>query len=262
MNYVNQLKMDRKLLWKMIRNDFRTRYLGSYLGVFWALINPIVTVLTYWFVFEVGFRSGPVNDVPFVLWLVAGIIPWFYFADSIGASTSSIIDNSYLVKKVRFRVGYLPLIKICASLIIHLFFLLLTCLLFIANGYYPNIYYLDILYYLITSTLLIVGIAYIVSSLNVFFKDVSQIVGIFIQFGFWLTPIFWNPEIISDKYSFIFELNPMYYVTSGYRDSFIYGHHFWEDGTASLLYIIQVLVVLIIGITFFKKSKSGFSDVL
>lgn len=246
----------------MIRNDFKTRYLGSYLGVFWALINPIVTVLTYWFVFEVGFRNGPVNDIPFVLWLVPGIIPWFYFSDSIGAATTSVLDNSYLVKKVRFRVGYLPLIKICTSLIIHLFFLLLTIILFIAHGYYPTIFYIDLLYYLITSTLLIAGLAYITSSLNVFFKDTNQIVGIVLQFGFWLTPIFWNPNIVSDKYSFIFKLNPMYYVTSGYRNSFIYHQHFWEDGTSSLLYIVQVIIVLFIGLLFYKRSKNGFSDVL
>ncbi|CAH1059492.1 ABC transporter permease [Paenibacillus pseudetheri] len=262
MNYLKQLKLDKRLLLKMIQNDFKTRYLGSYLGVFWALINPIVTVLTYWFVFEVGFRNGPVNDIPFVLWLVPGIIPWFYFSDSIGAATTSVIDNSYLVKKVRFRVGYLPLIKICSSLIIHLFFLLLTIGLFVAHGYYPTLYYFDLLFYLVTSTLLIVGLAYITSSLNVFFKDINQIVGIILQFGFWLTPIFWNPEIISDKYSFIFKLNPMYYVTSGYRNTFIYGHHFWEDSTSSVFYIVQIIVVLLIGLVFFKRSKNGFSDVL
>ncbi|MFB5266679.1 ABC transporter permease [Paenibacillus enshidis] len=262
MNYVKQFILDRKLLWKMVQNDFKTRYLGSYLGVFWALINPIITIVTFWFVFEVGFRSAPVNDISFVLWLVPGIIPWFYFSDSIGAATTSVIDNAYLVKKVRFRVGYLPLIKILASLLIHLFFIVLAICLFLAHGYSPTVYYFDIIYYLFTSTLLIIGIAYITSSLSVFFKDVGQIVGIIIQFGFWLTPIFWNPVIISDKYSFIFELNPMYYVTSGYRDSFIYGRHFWENGTSSILYIIQVLVVLVIGILLFKRSKSAFSDVL
>lgn len=253
---------DRNMLLKMIKNDFKTRNLGSFLGIFWSFINPLITILTFWFVFEVGFRSGPVQDVPFILWLVAGIIPWFYFSESVGAATYAVIDNAYLVKKVRFRVGYLPLIKISVSLFIHLFFIALAIILFSVYNYYPSIYTLDLLFYLVSATFLIIGFTYITSSIVVFFRDMGQIVGIIIQFGFWLTPIFWNSDIIPEKYSLVFKLNPMYYVVNGYRNAFIYKIHFWEDIYSLSFFLIQVTVTLLAGIFLFRKLKPNFADVL
>lgn len=87
------------MLYFLSVNDFKTKYAGSYLGVIWAFVQPVVTVLIYWFVFEVGFRSGSVHSVPFILWLVAGIVPWFFFAEAWGSATNCLMEYSYLVKK-------------------------------------------------------------------------------------------------------------------------------------------------------------------
>ncbi len=79
----NTLKKLRKLTVTLAVNDFKTKYSGSYLGIFWAFVQPVVTVTVYWFVFQLGFRSDPVKDFPFVLWLIAGIVPWFYFSECV-----------------------------------------------------------------------------------------------------------------------------------------------------------------------------------
>lgn len=93
-----ELYYNKKMLYFLSVNDFKTKYAGSYLGVIWAFVQPVVTVLIYWFVFEVGFRSGSVHSVPFILWLVAGIVPWF-FAEAWGSATNCLMEYSYLVKK-------------------------------------------------------------------------------------------------------------------------------------------------------------------
>ena len=92
----------RELLWELTKKDFQLRYLGSYLGILWAFIQPVVTVLIFWFVFEVGFRSRPIDNFPFILWMVAGMFPWFFVADSLNSATASVTENGFLVKKVVF----------------------------------------------------------------------------------------------------------------------------------------------------------------
>jgi len=99
---------NRRLVAKLAKNDFKTRYAGSYLGIVWAFIQPVITILVYWFVFSVGFRSGTGDlGVPFVLYLVAGIVPWFFFQDALIGGTNSLLEYNYLVKKVVFNISVL-----------------------------------------------------------------------------------------------------------------------------------------------------------
>ena len=113
---------NRKLLWQMTKRDFRQRYLGSYLGILWAFIQPAITVLIFWFVFQVGFKAMPVENFPFILWLVCGMFPWFFISESILSATNSVIESSFLVKKIVFRVELLPIVKIMSALVVHIFF--------------------------------------------------------------------------------------------------------------------------------------------
>lgn len=262
MNYLSNLIKDRNIIFQLAKNDFRVKYLGSYLGVFWAFFNPIISILIYWFVFQIGFRVTPIEDVPFVLWLVAGIIPWFFITEAISNGTNSILDNSYLVKKIVFKVSLLPIIKTLSTFFIHVIFLIASILLFFLYGYSLNIYYLQILYFLIASVILVYGISLITSSLAVFSRDIGQIVGMLLQFGFWLTPIFWSFSIVPPQIQFWFKLNPVYYIVEGYRNTFIYQRWFWEDPLLTTYFWIVTLFILIVGSIMFKKLKPHFSDVL
>ena len=82
----------RKMIFNLAKNDFKTKYAGSYLGIIWAFVQPVVTILLYWFVFQVGFRSRPLGDYPFVLWLTAGLVPWFFFSDAWNGATNSMLE--------------------------------------------------------------------------------------------------------------------------------------------------------------------------
>lgn len=259
--FVNLIK-DRNLIIQLAKNDFKVKYMGSYLGIFWAFIHPITMILIYWFVFTIGFRSMPIDDVPFILWLIAGIIPWFFISEAIAVGTNSILDNSYLVKKVVFRVSLLPIIKTLSSLFIHIIFLIIVTVLFLVYGYDFSVYHLQILYFLIATIVLVYGVSLITSSLAVFSKDVGQIVSVILQFGFWLTPIFWSFQIVPPNIQFLFKLNPIYYLVEGYRNTFIYQRWFWEDPLLTVYFWGVTLLVLIIGILLFKKLRPHFSDVL
>lgn len=111
-NFSQAMIKSRHIIFELARQDLKARYLGSYLGIVWAFIQPVISILIFWFVFQVGFKSTPVNNVPFILWLTAGMVPWFFFSDSILGATNSILDNSFLVKKVLFRVSILPITRV------------------------------------------------------------------------------------------------------------------------------------------------------
>ncbi|WP_217560473.1 ABC transporter permease [Paenibacillus sp. GbtcB18] len=262
MNAIKTLFKNKNLIWELSKKDIKAKYLGSYLGILWAFVHPIITILVYWFVFQVGLKSNTVNDFPFILWLLPAIIPWFFISESISSATNSIIESSYLVKKIVFKVSILPLIKIISSLIIHLFFIVVLLTIFVSYGYGLSWYHLQIFYYLLASIGLIVGISYITAALNVFLKDVGQFVAMFLQFFFWLTPIFWNLNIVSKEYQFYFKLNPVYYIVSGFRDTFINKEWFWEHPYLTIYFWTFTCIVILVGVKVFKKLKIHFADVI
>ena len=262
LGFLKAIWQSRTLLWKLTKNDFKQRYVGNLLGVLWAFIQPTATIAVFWFVFQVGFKSQPVDDFPFILWLVAGMFPWFYFADGLANGTNSVMANSFLVKKIVFRVSLLPMIKLLSALVIHVFFIFFMFAMFLYYGYSPEIYWLQIAYYLFALSVLLLGLSWITSSVVVFFRDMGQLVAVVIQFGFWLTPIFWSMKMVPERYHFLIELNPLVYIIEGYRNSMIYHHWFWEDMEMTLYYWTITVIVFIVGGLTFSRLRPHFSDVL
>lgn len=257
-----ELYRNRKLILKLAKNDFKTKYAGSYFGILWAFVQPIVTILTYWFVFQVGLKSGPISNYPFVLWLIAGLIPWFFFSDALNSGMNSLIEYSYLVKKVVFNITILPVIKIFSALFIHIFFLIFMLLLFTLSGYVPGMYALQIIYYSFCILILTLSISYITSSLLVFFRDLSQLINIILQIGMWMTPILWNYTMIPDRFLWIFKMNPMYYIVEGFRNSLIYKIWFWENINSTIYFWGITGALFTIGSIIFKRLRVHFADVL
>ena len=264
--FAKDILKSRRLLIDMVKRDFKDDYLGSYLGFIWAFIQPIVTIFVLWFVFTVGFKPGKTTaGCPFILWLIAGMIPWFFFSEALLKGTSSIVVYSYLVKKVVFRVSVLPTIKICSSLIIHFALVCLMMLTYIAYGYYPTLYWLQLPYYIFCMFALVLGLSWISASLNVFTKDIGQIINVCIQIGFWGTPIFWDFSMVQSNpiLAALFKLNPAFYIIQGFRDSLIYnmpilgGHWKW-----TLYFWCLTLFILLLGGVVFRKLRPHFADVL
>lgn len=262
--FPTEIWQSRKILLQLAKNDFKTRFAGSYLGIVWAFVQPIVTVFVYWFVFEVGLRSGAVLNVPFVLWLIAGLVPWFFFSDALSAGTNALIEYQYLVKKVVFQISVLPLVKVISNFFVHAVFVTFALVLFILHGFMPDLYTLQIIYYSFCAFALVLGLCYITSAMVGFFRDLSQIIGIFLQVGVWMTPIMWNMDTMNvpDVLKFVLKANPMYYIVAGYRDALINKVWFWEHMGLTLYFWIVTLIVIGLGMFTFKKLRVHFADVL
>lgn len=254
---------NRKLILSLSKNDFKTKFAGSYLGIVWAFIQPVITVAVYWFVFQVGMRVGSVSEFPYILWLMAGLVPWFYFSDALSSGTGSFIEYNYLVKKVVFKISILPVVKLLSAIIVHIFFVTFVMVLCWFYGYTPDLYLLQIPYYILCTLLLTMGLVYITSSVVIFFRDLSQIIGIILQVGIWVTPIMWDASaMLAPKFLKILRINPLYYIVDGFRDALLGKVWFWEKGLWTIYFWILVVALLCIGTVLFKKLKIHFADVL
>lgn len=258
-----ELYDNKRLIWSLAKNDFKTKYAGSYLGIIWAFIQPIVTILLYWFVFQFGLRAGdPLKDVPFILWFMAGLIPWFFFSDSFLNATNCMMEYSYLVKKVVFKISILPVVKTISTFFVHLVFIFFLFIVAMAYGFMPSVYTIQLIYYLICIFCLALGMSYASCAIVVFFKDLGQIINILLQIGMWMTPIMWNATMVSQRFQWVLKLNPIYYITEGYRDTFINKVFFFEKTGQTMYFWIVVLLIFIAGTTIFKKLRPHFADVL
>jgi teichoic acid transport system permease protein len=258
-----ELTNNKTLIWNLSKNDFKTKYAGSYLGITWAFIQPIITIIVYWIVFEYGLKAGaPIIGVPYIVWFMSGLIPWFFFQEALINATNCMIEYSYLVKKVVFKISILPIVKIVSSLFVNLVFIGFLFVVCAIYGFYPSQYTIQLIYYSFCTFVLVLGISYATGAMILFFKDLGQIINIILQIGMWATPIMWSYSIVPNRFQWIVKLNPIYYIVEGYRDTIINKVWFFQRYFQTVYFWVIALGLFMFGAIIFKKLKPHFADVL
>ena len=225
---------------------------------------------SYWFVFEnfMGSKAQFLSSgtsMPYVLFLAAGLCPWFYFSEALNNGTTALLEYNYLVKKVVFKISILPIIKVIAATFIHLFFVLVLLIVAACYGCYPTIYTIQIIYYSFCTFILVLGLSYTTCAIVIFFRDLTQIISIVLQVGMWATPILWSIAVLEDKppiWNTIIKINPLVYIVNGYRSALCEKQWFFEDFYSTMYFWIFTVVVFGIGALIFKRLKVHFADVL
>lgn len=236
--------------------------MGTYLGFLWTFLQPLLFIVVLYLVFSIGLRAQSTVSMPFSLYLVCGMICWTYFSSNLSAMAGSIRSNAFLVRKVDLDLSILPLVKALSSLLPHGMLVLVAVGLAWYQSYAPTLVTLQVFYYLFAMVALLVGLGWITSSTSVFVRDVANLVAVATQFGFWLTPVFWNLEMIPEPIQPWLKLNPAYYLVSGYRDSIVAGIPFWERPQETLLFWIMVVPLLLIGSRVFRRLRPHFAEVV
>ena len=265
-----ELWQSRRLIWKLAKNDFKNRYAGSYLGRVWAFTQPVVTVLLYWFVFGHIMMADKKEiltagvEAPYVLWLTAGLVPWFYFSEAINNGTTSLMEYSYLVKKVVFKISIIPIVKLIAVLFTHIFFVCFMLLLYFVYGYRPEVYLIQLLYYTFCMFVLVLALSYSTCAIVIFFRDLLQIINIALQVGMWATPILWNISYLDGNpvLQKILKCNPVFYIVNGYRNAMFGQTWFWEEPGAAIGFWVFTAALFFVGAHIFRRLKVHFADVL
>ena len=253
---------NKKLIKTLSKNDFKNKFASSYLGIVWGFIHPLVTIIVYWFVFQVAFTQEGVGNTPYIIWFICGIIPWFFFSESFPSTSNVFLEYSYLVKKVVFKIEVLPAVKIISALFVHIFFVLFIYIITSIYGIMPDLYTLQFVYYSGAMIVLVYSLSIFTSAVLLFFRDLGQIISVILSVGFWFTPIGWRLSILPEWARIIFKLNPLYYIVTGYRDAFVDKIFFWERPYLTAYFWLVCFTILCLGVKMFNKLKPHFSDVI
>lgn len=265
MNTLKELVKNRTMIFRLAKNDFKSKFAGSYFGIIWAFVQPIVIVSIYWIIFEKGFKSRPLDempDFPYLLWLIAGMCPWFYFQDALLNSSNCLVEYSYIVKKMKFNIDIIPLLKIISATFVHCFFVVLVMVVYMLYGKLPSVYALQMIYYSIATFCFATALTYFTCAINVFFRDMAQIVGILLQYAIWALPIMIAEKQYPEFFRPVLRINPMYYIIEGYRDALIRQQGFWEHPLRTAYFWIVVIAIFAFSRFVFKKLKPHFADVM
>lgn len=231
-------------------------------GLVWALIHPLLVILVYWFVFSVGFKITPPGGFPFILVFLSGFIPWIIFNETLVRNSTVIQANSHLATKTVFPTEILPVVTLLVSLVTHFIMLFVLLILILISDVSFSVYNFQFLYYLFALTILILGLSWLFSSVNLFFRDTAHILQALLPLWFWLTPIIWWRDMIPQNYQWLIDLNPLAYIVEGYKKSFVYHTPFWEDLHSAIYFWGIGLVAFVLGGLIFRKLKPEFAEVL
>ena len=246
----------------MAMRELHFRYAGTAAGLIWSVVNPLVMIAVYWFVFSVGLKVRPMGDMPFILVFMCGYAPWSFFLEAVTGSTNSITGNAHLVKKTVFPTEVLPLVQMGSAIPTHVVMLLALTVMMAINGVPFSFYNLQFIYYFIASMVFTLGLSWLVAAANVIFRDMGQIMGVIINIWFWLTPIVWPEHMIPERYAFLLKANPVYYVVAGYRSSFLTHEFIFNDPAWSFYFWAVAIAMFVFGGVVFKRLKPVFPDVM
>lgn len=254
----------RQQIFKLAKADLVKTYRGAALGWSWAIIKPAVTIFVYWFAFSIGLRAGKdVNGYPFFLWLISGLMPWFYMNDMLSQGTDSIRKYSYLVTKMKFPVSTIPTFVSISKFMIHVILLAISIIIFIAMGYAPNIYIVQLPFYMLLNFAFFTVFSLFSSLLSSMSKDFSNLIKSFITAIFWLSGILWNANTIQIGWlKKLLMLNPVTYIVEGYRNCFINGVWFWQEPGKLLIFIGILVILTLISIWTYRRLRKEIPDVL
>lgn len=253
---LKEIWLYRNMISNLVYRDLHGRYKGSFLGFLWTFINPLLQLLVYSIVFSVILRMGIEN---YSLFLFVALIPWMFLSSSIINGSNCIIANSNLVCKIYFPREVLP-ISVVNSNFINMFYsfiiVIAAVLVYGDDHIFINWLYLPLLF--IIEYMIVLGITLIVASITVYFRDFTHILSILVTAWQFLTPVFYPVSMVPEKYSNLFDLNPMTNIIIAYRDVLFYNNA--PDIFILLKASVYGLVLMVLGFIIFGKLKKGFAE--
>lgn len=257
MSVINDIVKYKEFLKTSIKKEIRGKYKGSILGVLWSFVNPLLQVAVYAIVFPLIMRNTVDN---YILFLVSGIIPWTFYLTVVSESSNTIIANAGIIKKVYFPRFLLPVSIVTSSLINFLISCIIIFLLALISGGGISYHLVFLPLIIIIQYILSLGVAFLLSAINVYIRDVQYIVNFFTLMLFYLTPILYPPEFIPAKYSWILYANPIANLMEGYRSVFF--DHKVPDMFGLGITLAFSVILLIFGFKTFQRLQRGFAEEL
>ena len=263
MGYIKALWAYRGFILGSVKREFQSKYRNSLLGAAWTVINPLAMIVVYTVIFSQIMRAklpGVDSTFAYSIYLCAGVLTWGLFAEITGRAQNTFLENANLLKKLSFPRLCLPVVVVAnAALNFAIIFGLFTLFLLV-SGYFPGWAYLAVLPLLALLAAFAIGLGMTLGVLNVFFRDVGQFFGIFLQFWFWLTPIVYPVTILPGRVQDLMVYNPMAPLMAGFQTVLVMGQ--WPQW-GSLAYPAALAVLLcLLGMRLFRRHAGDMVDEL
>lgn len=245
----------RELLKSNVKKEIRGKYKGSFLGILWSFVNPLLMVLVYAIVFPYILR---VEQDHYLVFLIVAIIPWNFFTTVIGQGTTTVLLNANIIKKVYFPREILP-ISVVVSGLINFFISCLIILIFViigGIGISPYLLFLPLI--ALIQFMFSLGLVFILSALNMYIRDTEYIVNFIVMMAFYATPILYSVDMFPKNIRWLLNLNPMAHIIGGYRDIFYY-QKLPDLLPLAIIFMIGFFVMMI-GYFIFKRLEKGFAE--
>lgn len=245
-----------------IANDFRGRFARSRLGTAWIVLQPLAQALIFATILSGVLASrlqGVDNKYAYAVFLLSGILCWSLFAEIVQRCLTVFIDNAGLLKKMQFPRISLPLIVIGTSLVNNLALLAVLLVLLPILGFYPTLQWAWLPLLIILTVALATGLGLLIGTLNVFARDIGQVIAVVLQFWFWVTPIVYPVNVLPDEFKATLMFNPMAPLVMAYQGVIVY-----QRGPGSELWLTVVTAVLLLSLAFvvFRRASSEMVDAL
>lgn len=235
----------REFILSCVKRDFKSRYTGSVLGVLWSVFQPLAMILVYTVIFSQVMKSklSGMEAVPFAysIYLCAGVLNWNLFQDMLFGCVNVFLNNANLMKKVSFPRICLPAIAVSNSLLNYIIGFSLFLVFMLLIGKFPWSTFLFVLLGLLVQITFTVGLGIGLGVLNVFFRDIGQMLNVVLQFWFWFTPVVYPLKIVPERLAWLMELNPMYHIVSVYQSVFVY-NQVPQLGKLAAVFILSLLL--------------------
>jgi len=259
-NYWKELYAYRELFLFLAWRDILVRYKQTVIGIAWSVLRPLLTMIVFTIVFG-RLAKMPSGGVPYPVLVYSAMLPWQFFSNIISESGNSLISNSNMISKVYFPRIIIPTTSMIVSLIDFFISSVILSLIMLYYKFVPTIYILFIPLFLVLAIITSLGIGYLISALNVKYRDFRYIIPFLVQFGLYISPVGFSSAVVPEKWRLIYSLNPMVGVIDGFRWA-IMGEKFKIYLPGLILSIGIGLIMFIIGFTFFKKTEREFADVI
>jgi lipopolysaccharide transport system permease protein len=250
---------NRSLIRVMVRRDILGRYRGSFGGSFWTVINPLLLMLTYFFVFGVVIRDPSLTRSEFALYFLAGMLPWLPFSEAAGRAPGVILEHRNFVKKLVFAVETLPVNLVVSGLVTELFAAALYCgfLLAIRHEIPLTLFWLPVL--LVPQVLFTAGVSWFLAGLGAFVRDLGQMIGFVLTVWFFMTPICYPEKQLLARAPLLTK-NPMYVLVHAYRAIFLENRA--PAFAAVWKFWVLAILVFVLGHAWFYKLRKSFADMI
>lgn len=258
---------NRARMYRIAVYDYRMGGKDSYLGRVWNVLSPLIQIAAYWFVFGIGIRGGKDVEydgrtIPYLAWMLCGLIPWLFINGGIVRGAGSVYSKATTALRLRYPIATIPAGSVLVELFNHAVMLVILAVTMFAYKIWPNLYWLNLVYYIAAAYLMLTALAMLTSTLTMIARDFQLLINSLMRLLFFMTPVLWTVDNLPEKYQKILQLNPCLYIVDGFRDSLLYGVNFWEKPAQLAYYWIFFAVLLVIGCNAQKRYKDHFLDLL